>query len=69
MSGPSPDLQAVFTEAVRQRLTAGDWQIVAVTPAAVLSWRLRGELDKAFGALHEPVLVVIERRPDAAEEG
>jgi hypothetical protein len=68
MRASAEDLQAVLTEAVRQRLRVGDWQIVAVTPVNVLSWRLRGELDKTFGELHEPVLVVIERRLPEAEE-
>jgi len=57
------DLQAVLTEAVRQRLTEGDWQIVAVAPAKLLSWRLRAQLDQTFGALHDAMLIVIERRP------
>jgi hypothetical protein len=68
MTAARDDLQAVLTDAVRQRLTEGDWQIAAVAPAPLLPWKLRAQLDQLFGALRDPVLVVIERKA-GAEEG
>lgn len=66
MTAPS-DLHTVLVDAVRQRLTRGDWQIVAVTPAAVLSAPLVRALERTFGLLRDPVLVVIERVAAVAE--
>jgi hypothetical protein len=68
MTRAAEDLQAVLTAVVGRQLAAGDWQIVAVAPATLLGWRLRAEIDKTFGALRDPVLIVIERAAAARDE-